>query len=215
MHTSLQQAVAAACFALAAGAAHAGADADPLHNAVITASYNGQPGAMLGADHQFADEAGSNVSGLDPFEPGAEFLSNDYLLAFDFAPDGRLTIFNNGALPAGAYSATFDFGATLAASIVGFSVIDAGLTGGTPVLSIVNGHTIKIDLGDVAWNGDFNPLTTAITLQVPVAAVPEPATAWMMLPGLAGIGMLARRRNGAGTGGGATCTARPTRAVIS
>lgn len=195
MHTSLKQAVAAACFALAAGAAHAGADPfDPLHNATITASYNGQPGAMLGVDHHFADEAGSNVSRLDPVEPGAEFLSADYLLAFDFARDGRLTIFNNATLPPGAYSATFDFGATLAAPIVGFSVLDAGLTTGTPVLSIVNGHTISIDLSGVTWNGDFNALSTMITLQGPVAAVPEPATAWMMLAGLAGVGMLARRR---------------------
>jgi hypothetical protein len=197
MHTSLHHAVAAACFALAAGAAHAGAD--PLHNATITASYNGQPGGMLGADHLFADEAGSNVSGLDPIEPGTEFLTSDYLLAFDFAPDGRLTIFNNGAIPAGAYSATFDFGATLAAAIVGFSVIDSGATSGTPVLSIVNGHTISIDLTDVAWNGDFSALATAITLQGPVAPVPEPSTAWMMLAGLAGIGMLARRQRGTPT----------------
>jgi len=197
MHTSLHKAVAAACFALAAGAAHAAAD--PLHNAIITASHNGQPGGMLGADHLFADEAGSNVSALDPIEPGAEFLSRDYLLAFDFAPDGRLTIFNNGALPAGAYSASFDFGATLAAPITGFSVLDAGATSGTPVLSIVNGHTISIDLTDVAWNGDFSALTTAITLQGPVAPVPEPDAAWMMLAGLAGIGMLARRRRDAAT----------------
>ena len=58
--------------------------------------------------------------------------TRDYLLAFDFAPDGRLTIFNNGALPAGAYSATFDFGTTLAAPIVGFSLLDAGITTGAP-----------------------------------------------------------------------------------
>jgi hypothetical protein len=194
MHTSLHKAVAAACLALAAGAVHAAAD--PLHGAIITASYNGQPGGMLGADHLFADEAGSNVSGLDPIEPGTEFLTSDYLLAFDFAPDGRLTIFNNGALPAGAYGATFDFGATLAAPIVGFSVFDAGITTGAPVLNIVNGHTISIDLSGVTWNGDFSALTTAITLQGPVAAVPEPATAWMMMAGLAGVGMLARRRRG-------------------
>jgi len=193
MHTSLHQALAAACFALAAGTAHAAAN--PLHNAIITASYNGQAAGMLGADHLFADEAGSNVSGLDPNEPGAEFLTSDYLLGFDFAPDGRLTIFNNGTLPAGAYSARFDFGSTLAAPIVGFSVLDAGITTGMPVLSIVNAHTISIDLSGVTWNGDFSALTTAIALQGPVTAVPEPATAWMMMAGLAGIGMLARRRN--------------------
>ena len=144
----------------------------------------------------------SNVSGLDPIEPGAEFLTSDFLLGFDFAPDGRLTIFSNGALPAGAYSATFDFGGTLAAPIVGFSVLDAGVTTGMPVLNIVNAHTISIDLSDVTWNGDFSALTTGITLQGPVAAVPEPATAWMMMAGLAGIGMLARRRRSGGGNSG-------------
>nr|WP_315393728.1 PEP-CTERM sorting domain-containing protein [uncultured Duganella sp.] len=195
MHTFLHKAVAAACFALAAGAAHAAAD--PLHNATITASYNGQPGGMLGVDHLFTAEAGSNVSGLDPIEPGVEFLTADNLLAFDFAPDGRLTIYNNGLVPAGAYNATFDFGATLAAPIIGFGLVDAGLTGGTPVLSIVNGHTISIDLGGVAWNGDFNALTTFITLQGAVSAVPEPATTSLMLAGLAGVALLARRRHAA------------------
>ncbi|WP_332852060.1 VPLPA-CTERM sorting domain-containing protein [Duganella sp. S19_KUP01_CR8] len=193
MHVNLLKAVAAAttavCISLAGSAQAA---SDPLHNAVISASYNGDAAGMLGLDHGFNAEAGSNVSALDPNNPGAEFLSADYLLAFDFAPNGHLTILNNGAIGAGSYNATFDFGATLAAPIAGFSIVDSGVTSGTPVLTIVNSHTIAIDLSAVNWNGDFNALETAIVLQA--MPVPEPAAAWMLLAGLAGLGTLARRR---------------------
>jgi hypothetical protein len=190
MITSIRKAAAAACLVAAAGTAHAAID--PLQSALITASYSG--GAVLGNDHGYADEAGSNVSALDPFNSSAEFLTGDYLFAFDFAPDGRLTIYNNGAIPSGAYSASFDFGATLGAAITGFSVTDSGLTSGTPVLTIVNDHTIAIDLSAVAWNGDFNPLQAAISLQGPVAPVPEPAAAWLLLAGLALMRLVPRRR---------------------
>lgn len=42
------------------------ASALPLQNAVITASYNKGASGMLGLDHGFADEAGSNTTTLDP-----------------------------------------------------------------------------------------------------------------------------------------------------
>ncbi len=194
MHINLLKAVAAAtsaaCIVLAGGGAQAATD--PLHNAVISASYNGDAAGMLGLDHGFNAEPGSNVSGLDLNNPGAEFLSADYLLAFDFAPNGHLTILNNGAIGPGNYSASFDFGATLAAPIAGFSIVDSGATSGTPVLTIINSHTIAIDLSAVSWNGDFNALETAIVLQA--MPVPEPAATWMLLAGLAGLGALTRRR---------------------
>jgi hypothetical protein len=193
MHNPVLKAMAAACLALAAGGAQA--TADPLHNAVITAAYNGDAAGMLGADHGFAADAGSNVSGLDPYLSNAEFISADYALVFDFAPNGHLTIYNNGPLAAGSYSASFDFGATLAAPITGFSVTDAGVTTGTPVLTLVNNHTIAIDLSAVNWNGDYSPLETAITLQSPTAPVPEPAAAWMLLAGLGLLGRLRRKQN--------------------
>ena len=190
MISSLRKAAAAACLVAAAGTAHAAPD--PLRSALITASYSG--GTVLGNDHGYADEAGSNISALDPFNTSAEFLTGDYLFAFDFSPSGTLTIYNNGAIPAGAYSASFDFGATLGAAITGFSVTDSGLTSGTPVLTIVNAHTIAINLSAVDWNGDFNPLQTAISLQGPVAPVPEPTSAWLLLAGLAFMYVAPRRR---------------------
>lgn len=185
MHLTLRKAAAAACLLLAAGAAQAN---DPLQNAVINASYSAGPVLGLGDNY-----AGGSVSGLDPFNVSAEFFTADALFGFDFGADGSLTIFNNLPIPAGSYVASFDFGATLGAAIADFRVVDAGVTSGVPVLTVVNDHTISIDLSAVEWNGDFSPLVTAVTLQ----AVPEPATAWMLAIGLLGLGggMRARRRS--------------------
>lgn len=55
-----------------------------LEDAVITASYQGAPAGMLGLDHLFEAEPGSNVSRLDPLDGGVEFLTGDYLFAIDF-----------------------------------------------------------------------------------------------------------------------------------
>lgn len=179
MHLTLRKAAAAACLLFAAGAAQAAA---PLQHAIISASYNAGGVLSIGDDY-----AGSPVSGLDPLNTSVEFFTADFLFGFDFAPDGQLTIYNNGAIPDGSYIASFDFGATLAAPIAGFSVTGAGATGGTPVLTVVDSHTISIDLSAVQWNGDYNPLQTAITLQA--APVPEPAAAWMLSAGLLGLAL--------------------------
>lgn len=182
MHLTLRKAAAAACLLLATGSALADG---PLQTAIISATYSA--GSMLSAAD---DYAGSNVGGLDPYNVYAEFFTTDFLFGFDFAPDGQLTIYNNSPVPAGVYTASFDFGASLGKAITGFSVIDAGATSGTPVLTIVNQHTIAIDLSGVQWNGDFNALQTAIALQ----PVPEPAAIWLTMAGLLGLGLRARRR---------------------
>ena len=183
MHITLRQAAVAACLLLAGGAATA---AQPLQNAIISANYNA--GSMLGiAD----DYAGSSVSGLDTLNTSVEFFTSDALFGFDFAADGHLTIYNNSTIPTGAYIASFDFGASLGAAIKTFTITDAGLTSGVPVLTVADGHTITIDLSAVRWNGDYSALQTNITLQ----AVPEPASAVMLAAGLLGLGLRARRRN--------------------
>lgn len=195
--TILETLVAAA---LAAGQAHV-AHATPLSldgATTITATYNGKADNVLGLDHNFAAEAGSNVSHLDPSGSGVEFLSGDYLFGFDFSTTGLLTVYNNMAIPAGAdYRFTFDFGATLAAPIGSFTLVDGsavnGTSAGVPGLSVLDGHRIGVDLSQVTWSSDFS----AITAQIGTAAtadVPEPAGAALMLVGAAGLAAGRRKR---------------------
>ena len=167
----------------------------PLHNAIISASYKGQASAMLGVEHQFADEPGSNISRIDPFgiaEP--EFISADYQFIVDFADNGLLTVYSNGAINPGAYSMRFDFGASLGLALSAFTLIDTSAIGGLPLLTLIDGHTIALDLSAVQWPGDFVSFSAQLDALAP-AAVPEPASVALLLAGMAGmVGLRASQR---------------------
>jgi hypothetical protein len=160
-----------------------------LHDASITATYNGSAADVLGLDHQFVQEPGSNTSTLDPTNSGVEFLTADFLFGFDFAADGTLTIYENMPVPTGAYKLTFDFGATLPAAIASFTLLDGSATDGVPGLDVVDGHTIAVDLSGLAWHGDYASITT----QVQAASVPEPAAPALLLAGAAGLAISRKR----------------------
>ncbi|MDB5746584.1 MAG: sorting protein [Massilia sp.] len=179
-----------AVLASAAIAATAHATPLPLQDAVITASYNGAFDGMLGLDHLFAQEPGSNTTRLDPTGTGVEFLTSDFLFGIDFSSGGALTVFANGAVAPGAYSMRFDFGQTLSSPISGFRFVGADGASGVPSLSIVDAHTIALDLGGVAWS-EFGSLTAQLDT---ASEVPEPASAALALAGLAAMGFAARSR---------------------
>ena len=171
--------------ALAAVAYSASAHAAPLsfEDAVISASYQGAPAGMLGLDHLFASEPGSNVSRLDPFESGVEFLTSDYLFAIDFSKTGALTVFANAPVAPGAYAMRFDFGSSLNSPIGAFTFVGANGASGIPGLTIVDAHTISLDLSNMAWS-EFGSFTAQIGA---AGEVPEPASVALALAGLAAM----------------------------
>ena len=164
-----------------------------LQDARITATYNGSAADVLGLDHLFAQEPGSNTSTLDPTNSGVEFLTADFLFGFDFAADGKLTIYENMPVPAGSYQLTFDFGATLPAAIASFTLLDGSAVDGVPGLTVVDGHTIAVDLSGLAWQGDYASITTQIGAADPSTSVPEPAAPALLLAGAAGLACSRRR----------------------
>jgi hypothetical protein len=177
--------------ALAAlGATTAHAAMIPLQNATITATYNGEAAGMLGLDHQFAAGPGANTTGLDPLESGVEFLTADFLFGIDLSASGALTVIANSAIPSGPYSMRFDFGSSLASAITSFTWADANGASGMPVLSVVDAHTIALDLGAVEWS-EYGSLTAAIGTAAPV---PEPGSAALLVAGLIGLGLVRHTR---------------------
>jgi len=189
MKKAILETMVAAAFATGAVAAHA--TPLPLQDAVITASYNGSGAGMLGLDHLFVDEPGSNTTALDPTGTGVEFLSSDTLFAFDFAASGLLTIFSNGAITPGSYHFRFDFGSTLSKPLTAFALLDGSAISGLPLLQLApDGRSIDIDLSAVSWSGDF----AAFTTQLDAAAVPEPGSTALLLGGLGTMSLLRRRR---------------------
>jgi len=177
--------------ALALAAGQAQAAPLSLHDASITATYNGSAADVLGLDHLFVQEPGSNTSTLDPTNSGVEFLTADALFAFDFADDGKLTIYENMPIPAGDYQLTFDFDATLPAAIASFTLLDGSAVDGVPGLSVIDGHTIGLDLSSLAWHGDYLSITTQIGAAD--TNVPEPAAPALLLAGACGLA-LGRKR---------------------
>jgi len=172
---------------LVAGTAQAGPTS--LQGTFITASYNGDAGGMLGLDHLYQPDAGSNVTAIAAGD--IEFITSDFRFMFDFTESGGLTIYNNSdqPLPAGSYAMRFSFGPSLASPITGFALADASAISGMPLLTVEDGNTIALDLSALQWHGPF----AMFTAQLDSTVVPAPGGLALWLAG-AGAAMLARRK---------------------
>ena len=181
---------ALALVALGQGAVHAA----PLmlQDASITATYNGAADGMLGLDYGFAAGPGANTSKLDPTDTSVEFFTSDFLFGIDFSTDGLLTVIANYAVAPGAYSMRFDLGGTL--PVTAFTLTGASGVSGIPGLSIIDSHTIALDLSGVDWS-EFGALSARLETGTAVA-VPEPGAPAILMGGLAALALVQNGRNG-------------------
>jgi len=163
-----------------------------LQDASITATYNGAADGMLGLDHGFAAGPGANTSKLDPTDTGVEFFTSDFLFGIDFSTDGLLTVIANYAVAPGAYSMRFDLGGAL--PITAFTLAGMGGVTGMPGLSIIDSHTIALDLSGVEWS-EFGAFSARLETGTAVA-VPEPGAPAILMGGLAALALVQNGRNG-------------------
>jgi len=163
-----------------------------LQDTSITATYNGAADGMLGLDNGFAAGPGANTSKLDPTDTGVEFFTSDFLFGIDFSTDGLLTVIANYAVAPGAYSMRFDLGGAL--PITAFTLAGMGGVTGIPGLSIIDSHTIALDLSGVDWS-EFGALSARLETGTAVA-VPEPAAPAILMGGLAALALVQNGRNG-------------------
>lgn len=184
----IDKTLAVAAAAWLAASAHA---ADPLPaGTLISGQISGASTLLLGLDHLFADEPGTNTTALAAAD--LEFITADAALAVDFFADGRVQVWNNTGtttLP-GNYTLSFSF-AGLAQPLTAFTSLDTTqLAGGSFSVQLTSPTTLSLTLSNVSFTADYGSLTAQVA-----SAIPEPASLALMGAGLALIALRRVRRS--------------------
>lgn len=184
----IDKTLAVAAAAWLAASAHA---ADPLPaGTLITGQISGASTLLLGLDHLFADEPGTNTTALAAAD--VEFITPDVALAVDFFADGRVQVWNNtgGTTLPGNYTLIFSF-AGLSQPLTAFTPLNtAELAGGSFSLQLTSPSTVSLTLTNLSFTKDFGSVTAQIA-----SAVPEPGNVVLMATGLALIALRRVRRS--------------------
>jgi len=180
------------CAAALCAAALSANAADTLPaGTLITGTLSGASTSLLGLDHEFAAEPGSNITALSGTE--LEYISADFALAIDLISDGGLLIYgntDNGALP-GNYVLSFSF-AALPSALISFALVDTShVLSGSVSAQLLSGNSIQITLNNVVLDSPFSTIGAQA-----VSAVPEPAS-WALIAAGLGIFALRSQRRGA------------------
>lgn len=163
-----------------------------LTGSTITGTYNGAGSGMLGLDGGYADS--SNTTAIDPLDSieNIEFITADFAYGIDFSTTGLVTVIRNGAPSANTSTFTFDFGNSLATNIASFVALDTSGISGTPSLSVLNGHSVALDLSAVSFNNEFGSFSAQLGGP---ATIPEPGSIALLAIGATGLAAGRRRRN--------------------
>jgi hypothetical protein len=152
----------------------------------VTATLDGSAAGLLGLDHGYQPEPGSNTTALT--DADVEFIAADYSFMLDLGSDGLLRFYDNSGTGqlAGQHVVQLDF-ADLGLNLGGASVV-AGLVGGQVDFERLGPQSLRIHLQDVQFDAAFGSFDAQLA-----NALPEPSTTALLALALLGLGL--RRRS--------------------